>query len=299
MTVIDSPEPGLTVEVDRADGPVPSRRHLNRFVLTCLVLYAVAAVVGLTVLVLPSLRHLVTDQDFSHPFLPPLSEGHLLGTDQLGRDLGWRVLCGLGVSVCVGLGCAALSITLGMIGGIVGGFFGRTASFATQVSIDVTWAFPELLLAVVLVGWLGPGLLTVLVALSVVGWAAFAKIVRGEVLSIRERDYISAARVLGISRTRIAVTHFRRVLQPLATVMGVFYISTAIIAESGLSFLGLGTQPPTPSLGIILAEGRNYLSLTVWPVVLAGTTLTCLVLLMHALADDIRDRNDPKATRRS
>ena len=295
MTVIDSPEPGLTLPpVDDADMPVPRRIRIRLGVLIGLGLYIVAAVAGMAILLVPSLNHLLTDQDFSRPFLPPLSSGHLLGTDQLGRDLGYRVLSGLAVSVCVGLGCAALSISLGMVGGIVGGFFGRTAAFATLVSIDVTWAFPELLLAVVLVGWLGPGLLTVVVALSVTGWAAFAKIVRAEVLSVRERDFVSAARVLGKSRARISTSHFVRALQPLAIVMGVFYVSTAIIAESGLSFIGLGAQPPTPSLGIILSEGRNYLSITVWPVLLAGATLTGLVLLMHAFADQLRDALDPR-----
>jgi len=206
----------------------------------------------------------------------------------------WRMLGGLGVSICVGLGVAVISIVLGLVLGVFGGFFGRAAAVGTALVVDVTWAFPAILLAIVFAGWLGPGLPAVILALALTGWASFAVIVRGEMLSLRERDFVSAARVLGVSRIRISLTHLLISLFPVTVVMSVFFVSTSIVAESGLSFLGLGAQPPMPSLGVILAEGRDYLSRSWWPVVFAGGALTVLVLLMNALADNLRDRFDPR-----
>lgn len=270
------------------------RRGLNPVVIGGLVLYALAGMAGVAVLVVPSLGHLVTDQDLTATLKPPLSSGHLLGTDSLGRDMLWRLIAGLGVSICVGVGVAAISIALGLVIGVFGGFFGRAAATATALVVDVTWAFPAILLAIVFAGMLGSGLPAVILALALTGWASFAVIVRGEMLSLRERDFVSAARVLGVSRVRISMTHLLLSLMPVTVVMSVFFVSTSIVAEAGLSFLGLGAQPPTPSLGVILAEGRDYLSVSWWPVVLAGGALTGLVLLMNALADELRDILDPR-----
>lgn len=271
------------------------RSRINPWVVGGLAVYAVAGLVGLIALTVPSLSHLMTDQDLSATFKPPLSPGHPLGTDSLGRDLMWRILGGLGVSICVGVGVAVISIVLGLALGVFGGFFGKAAAVGTALVVDVTWAFPAILLAIVFAGWLGPGLPAVILALALTGWASFAVIVRGEMLSLRERDFISAARVLGVSRIRISLTHLLISLFPVTVVMSVFFVSTSIVAESGLSFLGLGAQPPMPSLGVILAEGRDYLSRSWWPVVFAGGALTLLVLLMNALADNLRDRFDPRS----
>lgn len=268
--------------------------RLNRWVLAGLGIYLVAGVVGIVVLLSPSLNHLMTDQDLRSTFLPPLSAGYPLGSDSLGRDLMWRLLGGLGVSICVGVGVAIISIVLGLALGVFGGFFGRLAAFTTGLVVDVTWAFPAILLAIVFAGVLGTGLPAVILALALTGWASFAVIVRGEMLSLRERDFISAARVLGVSRPRIAMTHLLVSLFPVTMVMSVFFVSTSIVAEAGLSFLGLGAQPPTPSLGVILAQGRDFLSQSWWPVIFAGALLTGVVLLMNALADNLRDKFDPR-----
>jgi peptide/nickel transport system permease protein len=257
-------------------------------------LFLVASCTGIAVLLHPSLKDLWTSQDLRATFLPPASPGHLLGTDSLGRDMFWRLLAGLGVSVFVGLGVAFISITLGLAAGILGGFFGRAADLTTNIVIDVTWAFPAILLAVVFAGWLGPGLPSVILALALTGWASFARIVRGEVLTLRERDYIAAAQVLGRSRIRISLQHLVPNLVPLTFVMAVFFVATSIVAEAGLAFLGLGAQPPIPSLGAILAQGRDYLTTTWWPIILAGGLLTLLVLLLNSLSDQLRDRFDPR-----
>ena len=211
----------------------------------------------------------------------------------------WRLLAGLGVSVFVGLGVAFISITLGLVLGILGGFFGRAADLTTNVVIDVTWAFPAILLAVVFAGWLGPGLPSVILALALTGWASFARIVRGEVLTLRERDYVAAAQVLGRSRIRISFRHLVPNLLPLTLVMAVYFVATSIVAEAGLAFLGLGAQPPIPSLGAILAQGRDYLTTTWWPIVLAGGLLTALVLLLNSFSDQLRDHFDPRKGGRS
>ncbi|MEI6372256.1 MAG: ABC transporter permease [Actinomycetes bacterium] len=261
-------------------------------------LLALCALLGLVVLLAPPFRNLWTAQDLRATFLPPLSSGHPFGTDNLGRDLMWRTLAGLGVSVAVGLGVAFLAVTLGLMVGIVGGYFGRAADVTSNIVIDVTWAFPAILLAVVFAGWLGPGLLTVVLALALTEWAGFSRIIRGEVLSLRERDYVSAARVLGRNKVAISLRHFVPNLLPVTLVLAVYFVAGAIVAEAGLSFLGIGAQPPTPSLGSTLAQGRDYLTRTWWPVILAGGVLTLTVLLLNSVSDQLREHFDPRIGRR-
>ena len=274
-------------------------RMLSRNLLWgALALLVAGGVLGVIIQVTPGLRHLYLDQDLAATFLPPLSEGHLLGTDNLGRDLFWRVVAGLSVSLLVSLAVAILSVVLGLTLGIFAGFFGRAADATTTILVDVTWAFPALLLAVVLTGSVGVGLTTVVLALALTGWASFARIIRGEVLSLRERDYINVATVLGVSRIRISLRHLVPNVLPVTTVMTSFFISTSVAAEAGLSFLGLGAQPPTPSLGVILADGRNYLGVSPWPVVTAGAALACAVLTFNTIGDRLRDQLDPRGRSR-
>lgn len=266
--------------------------RLNTVVLSIL---AVIAAVGIAIQVVPDWNGLYATQDLMATFRPPLTEGHLLGTDNLGRDLLWRLVAGLGVSVMVGLTVAALSIVLGLVVGILAGFFGRASDAVATAVIDVTWAFPAVLLAIVLAGWAGPGLVTASIALAMTGWAAFARIVRGEVMALRERDFVLAARLLGVSRPMISVRHLLPYLMPNTIVMAVFFVSSAIIGEAGLSFLGLGAQAPMSSLGIMLAEGRDYLNVSWWPVVLGGALLVLVIYCLNALGDDLRDLLDPRS----
>jgi peptide/nickel transport system permease protein len=256
-------------------------------------LLLLAGTAGIILQTVPSLRHLYLEQDLLATFKAPGAAGHLLGTDNLGRDLGWQLLSGLGVSLAIGVGVSLLSVILGLIVGIAGGFFGRAADAAANIAVDVTWAFPAILLAVVFAGWLGPSLTTVVLALALTNWAGFARIVRGEVLSLRERDFVNAAIVLGVPKIVISFRHFVVNLLPVTIIMSVYFIATSIIGEAGLSFLGLGVQAPMPSLGIILAVGREYLSLTWWPIILAGALLALVVLFLNALGDHLRDLLDP------
>lgn len=252
------------------------------------------AIAGLIALLVPSLNHLYAEQDLTNTFQPPLSEGHPLGTDNLGRDLLWRCFAGLGISLLVGIGVSIVSVILGLVIGILAGFFGKFADNASTLVVDVTWAFPAILLAIVLTGAMGPGLGTVILALALTTWAGFARLVRGEVVSLREREFIGAARVLGVSRPLISLRHLVPLLVPLTLVMAAFFVSTSVTAEAGLSFLGLGTQPPTPSLGSILADGRLYLSVSPWPVIVAGGLLALTVFFFNSIGDHLRDRLDPR-----
>jgi len=234
-----------------------------------------------------------TTQNLLNRLKPP-SPAHLLGTDNLGRDLAWQLVGGLGTSLAIGIGVSVLSVVLGLVIGILGGFFGRAADAVANVIVDVTWAFPAILLAVVFAGWIGPSLTTVILALALTNWAGFARIVRGEVLSLRERDFVSAARMLGVPKVIISVRHMVVNLVPVTIVLAVYFVATSIIGEAGLTFLGLGVQPPMPSLGLILSTGRQYIDITWWPVVLPGVLLAVLVLFLNALGDHLRARLDPQ-----
>jgi peptide/nickel transport system permease protein len=265
----------------------------NLFWVTGSAILLVGGVAGVVIQVVPSLRHLYLDQNLIATFKPPFSAGHILGTDNLGRDMFWQLLGGLGISLSIGVGVSLISVVLGIVVGIFGGFFGQVADAVTNVVVDVTWAFPAILLAVVFAGWIGPSLTTVVLALALTNWAGFARIVRGEVLSLRERDFVNAARVLGVPKVAISARHFVVNLLPVTMVMIVYFIATSIIGEAGLSFLGLGVQAPTPSLGLILTVGRDYLAISPWMVVLPGVLLALGVLFLNALGDHLRDLLDP------
>lgn len=258
-----------------------------------LALIVVAGVLGIVVQVVPSLKHLYLQQNLAATFESPLAKGHFLGTDNLGRDVLWQLIAGLGVSLAIGIGVTILSVVLGLVLGILGAYFGKTADALTNVVVDVTWAFPAILLAVLLAGSIGPSVTTVVLALALTTWPGYARIVRGEVLSLRERDFVNAARVLGVPKLVISVRHFVVNLLPVTIVIAVYYVATAIIGEAGLSFLGLGVQAPMPSLGLMLYVGQQYLNVSWWPVVLSGGLLALVVLFLNALGDFLRDRLDP------
>jgi peptide/nickel transport system permease protein len=296
VTVATSP-----LVTDRPVEPASHDRWLRRVVgrsnvgwlIGCVILVILGGI-GTAIQIVPSARQLYLQQTLSDNFKAPLSAGHLLGTDNLGRDLAWQLIGGLGTSLAIGIGVTVISVLLGLVVGIAGGFFGRLADAVANIVVDVTWAFPAILLAVVFAGWIGPSLTTVILALSLTNWAGFARIVRGEVLSLRERDFVSAARVLGVPKIAISIRHLVSNLIPVTIVLSVYFIATSIIGEAGLTFLGLGVQAPMPSLGLILSTGRQYLSITWWPVVFSGAVLALLVLFLNAFGDYLRDRLDPQ-----
>lgn len=223
---------------------------------------------------------------------PSLS--HPLGLDELGRDILARILAGARISLLVGLVVVTVSSVTGMLFGSIAGYFGGRVDDVISRVVDVLMAFPGILLAIALVAVLGPSLRNVVLALSVIGWVGYARLVRGQALRAREFEFVQAARALGAGSSRIVLRHVLPTAFPSVVVQATLGMAGAIIAEAALSFLGLGVQPPTPSWGTMLDAGRSHLfdapHLTIFP----GVAIAILVLGFNFLGDGLRDRIDPK-----
>jgi peptide/nickel transport system permease protein len=254
-------------------------------------------IVGAVIVLVPGLNHLYLHQDLITTLQPPLTHGHLLGTDNLGRDLAWRVTAGIGISLLVGVAVTALSVIVGMILGSLAGYYLGAVDTAISSLIDLTWGFPLLLVAVITVGILQPGLTAVIVAVALVNWAAFARIIRAEALSLRKREFVEAARALGVSHRRIILRHVIPNTIGSTLVMSSYYVAYTIIAEAGLSFIGMGAQPPTPSLGQMIAGGRDYLYVDSWMAIVPGIAIALIVLGLNTFGDGLRDVFDPRLRR--
>jgi len=224
-------------------------------------------------------------QVLSDTLLPPLSKGHLLGTDPLGRDLLSRLLLGIRISMAVGLGTTAIALVVGTVVGMLAGYYRGWVDRILNGFVELVWGFPLILIAVLLIGAIGPGLVGVVVAVGFVNWAGFARIVRGEVFALREKEFVSAARALGKGDLDIMVRHLLPNVVGSALVMGSYYIAIAIIAEAGLSFIGMGAQPPLPSLGQMINEGSGYMLLNHWLSTIPGLVIVLLVLGLNVLGD--------------
>ena len=222
------------------------------------------------------------------------SAAHPFGLDELGRDILARVLAGARISFLIGLTVVFVSASVGTLLGAAAGYFGGLLDDAISRVIDVLLAFPGLLLAIALVAVLGPSLANVLVALTIIGWVGYARLVRGQVLRARELDYVQAARAQGAGVARILWRHVIPAALPAVVVQATLGMAGAIVSEAALSFLGLGVQPPTPSWGTMLNGGRAHLvdapHLTVFP----GLAIAILVLGFNFLGDGLRDLTDPK-----
>jgi len=224
------------------------------------------------------------------------SHAHWLGTDELGRDILSRVIYGARVSMLVG-GCVVLtSLTVGLIAGSVAGYYGGGIDrFMNVIVMNAFMSFPGILLAIAFVAFRGPGLFNVVVALSLGGWVGYARLVRGQVLAAREREFVEAARALGASDARIIVRHILpNIIQPVI-VQAAIGMAGAILAEATMSFLGLGVPPPTASWGAMLNDGRGHLFDAPHLVLFPALAVMLAVLAFNFIGDALRDFLDPRS----
>jgi ABC-type dipeptide/oligopeptide/nickel transport system permease subunit len=215
---------------------------------------------------------------------------HLLGTDQKGRDIFTRILYGARVSLGIAFTAAFVSMSIGLLVGLLSGYAGGRVDTLVMSIVDLVLSFPSLLLAIGVSLILPPGLHTPMIALAVVGWASFARLIRGHVLSLREAPFIEAAKAVGASHSRVVFVHLFPQCIPLSLVMLGLKLGGFILLEASLSFLGLGAQPPTASWGAMISSGRAYLVVSPWMIIFPGVAIAITALCFNILGDTLSDR---------
>ena len=236
--------------------------------------------------------------DIEHRLGPPAwMEGgrtdHWLGTDQIGRDLLSRMIYGGRVSLLIGVSAVLVSASIGVLLGLGAGYFGSRTDWIIMTLINIMLTFPFVLLALAVIAVLGPSLVNMVIVLGVTGWPLYARVIRAETMAVRERDFITAGRALGMSHVRII---FRQILPNLISVIVVIatlQVASVIILESFLSFLGLGVQPPTPAWGNMLGEGRVYMLNSWWIAAFPGAAIFITTLAINLMGNALRDWLDP------
>jgi peptide/nickel transport system permease protein len=257
-----------------------------------------AAVVALVLVVAacaPALApHAPTAIDVVSRLRPPGSPGHPLGTDDLGRDILSRILYGARVSLTVGVSAVALAGVLGVAAGLTAGYYGGWVDDVIMRAVDVQLAFPFILLAIAAMAVLGAGLLNLILVLGVGNWVGYARVVRGEVLSLREKEFIEAARATGARGLPVLLRHvLPNVIAPVIVVAS-FAVASTILTEAALEFLGLGLPPAVPTWGAMLSAGREYLASAWWLAAFPGLAIMVTVLGINLLGDWLRDTLDPR-----
>jgi peptide/nickel transport system permease protein len=301
--VSDMAPAALAVDATIAEGapPAAGRGRMRRLwssstglvglaVVTVLIIISICAALGLTPY--PPLQQNPADR-----FAPP-STAHWMGTDQFGRDVASRLMEGILASMRISVVAVAISATIGSAAGIAAGFFGSWTDRAVGLLTNVMFAFPAILLALAVVTALGRGWFNTVIAIAVVYTPIFVRVARGPVLSVRELDFVKAGRVLGFGRARLLLRHVLPNVTAPIVVQVALALSWAILTESALSFLGLGTQPPDPSLGLMVSEARTLVSRGWWLMAAPASAIVLAVIGLNLLGDGLRDAFDPTRSQR-
>jgi len=226
--------------------------------------------------------------------LQPPSAAHPLGTDDLGRDVLSRVVYGARVSMKVGFVAVGIATSVGLVIGLLSGFYGRRVDAVLMRFVDIMLCFPTFFLILSVIAFLSPSIVNIMVVIGLTGWMGVARLVRAETLSLKERDFVAAARAQGAGTLRIVFRHILpNALAPIL-VAATLGVAGAILTESALSFLGIGVQPPTPSWGNILTVGKNYIEFAWWLSLFPGLAILITVLGYNLLGEGIRDAADPR-----
>lgn len=303
-------EPAASVEaaVQPAQSVREKREGIWRDVIAGIVSNKASLVSGIFILVLAVIAIVTAvapgilpydpyQQDLGQSLLPPSAE-HWFGTDLQGRDIFCRVMVGTQISLSVGLIAVAFSLTIGVILGSIAGYKGGWIDTVIMRVMDMMLAIPSILLAIAIMAALGPGIEKAVVAIGLVSIPEYARIVRSEILAIKENDYVAAARVIGDSNFKIVFRHVLPNALPSIIVRATLGISSAILDCAALGFLGLGVQPPAAEWGDMLGRGRNELFRAPWLMIFPGLAITLAVLAFNLLGDGIRDGLDPKSRKR-
>lgn len=222
---------------------------------------------------------------------------HPFGTDQLGRDLFARLMLAIQMSLQVGFFSVAISAIVGILAGSIAGFFRGAVDSVIMRIVDIQMSFPFILIAIIWASIAGTGRWSVILIVALRGWVTFARIIRSRVMAVRELAFVESARAVGATTSRIILRHVLPQTTPSIIIICALELGVAIIFESTLGFLGLGVQPPTPTLGNMLADGREYLQTAWWLVIFPGSLLTLLVIAVNTLGDGLRDVLDPRSAR--
>jgi ABC-type dipeptide/oligopeptide/nickel transport system permease subunit len=303
MPSADAAAPAVAAEVELPRG---GRRFLRELLrspkgLTGFVLVLAVLLVALFAPVIAT--NDPAEQVITHRFLPPAwAEGgklsHPLGGDNLGRDIFSRVVHGTRISVVVALIVIAVIVVFGTAVGLASGYFGRVVDSILMRIVDFQLSFPFILLALLLLAILGKSFWTLVLALSVAFWVNIARLVRGETMRIRSLEFVQAARGIGVPEWRIITGHILPNTLPALVVLATLDVAVIVLAEAAMSFLGLGIQPPTPSWGTMISDGRNYLYEAPWMTLAPGLGIMLTAIGINLLGDFLRDTYDPRMARR-
>jgi peptide/nickel transport system permease protein len=262
--------------------------------LPALIAVVVLAILVLTALIGPLLvgyDPLAVDLDGSRQ---PPGRTHLLGTDNIGRDILSRMVHGARISLGVGIAASLFSLCIGTVFGLIAGYFGGRMDLLLSQVFDIFLAFPSLILAIGISAIMPPGLFSAMLAITLVSWAGFARLVRGMTLSLKEQTYVEASRAIGATTGRVLFRHILPNALPLLLVAGSLRVGGFILLEAALSFLGLGVQPPTPTWGSMISLNRMYINSAPWMVIFPGLAISITVVSFNILGDFLRDKLDPR-----